>query len=168
LQQRNASLRYVAYGSNLLPQRLQRRVPSARLLGTADIAGWALRFNKRGQDGSGKCNIVPFESRIHVAVYQMLVKERSQLDRIEGLNAGYHGVELDVPGFGVCYCYRASASHVDDTVAPFCWYKELVVAGCRFHEFPAAYVDAIGEQPHVPDADEARREEHVRIVTASL
>ena len=46
-------LLYAAYGSNLHPGRLQKRVDSARLEGTAFVADLSLTFDKRGVDGSG-------------------------------------------------------------------------------------------------------------------
>lgn len=162
-----AFVRYAAYGSNLLPQRLQRRVPSARLLGVQAVDGWALRFNKRGQDGSGKCNIVPAAEQIHVAVFEMREVQRANLDRIEGLNVGYHALELVVPDFGACFAYSASASHIDETVAPFGWYKELVLAGCILHGMPSAYAEAIRALAHVDDEDEERHREHMAIARMS-
>ena len=50
---------YFAFGSNMLLERIKKRVPSARVLGNATLGGYALRFNKLSKDGSGKANIVP-------------------------------------------------------------------------------------------------------------
>jgi len=48
---------YFAYGSNMAAERLRARVPSARLMGSAVLAGHALRFHKPGSnDGSAKCD----------------------------------------------------------------------------------------------------------------
>jgi gamma-glutamylcyclotransferase len=51
---------YFAFGSNMLLERIKKRVPSARALGIATLGGYALRFNKLSKDGSAKANIVPF------------------------------------------------------------------------------------------------------------
>ena len=160
-------LRYAAYGSNLHPERLQRRIPSARLLGTARVRGWSMRFNKSGRDGSGKCNIVRADDAIHVAVFAMTAGQRPILDRIEGLNRGYRAAELDVPGYGLCFSYRAEDAHVDDVLAPYSWYKALVVAGCELHRFPRRYVRNIRDVGQARDPDIARHGRHMRIVTAA-
>ena len=69
---RRYAMLYAAYGSNLHPGRLRKRVPSADLVGCAKIEGWSLNFNKRGKDGSGKCSIgVSRNSFVYVAVYDM-------------------------------------------------------------------------------------------------
>ena len=52
----SATLLYFAYGSNLHPERLRERVPSAESLGVARLEAHVLRFHKRGRDGSGKCD----------------------------------------------------------------------------------------------------------------
>src|SRR5438128_1900656 len=53
-----AIMLYFAYGSNMLTQRLKARVPSASPKTVAVLFDHGLRFHKRSQDGSGKCDIV--------------------------------------------------------------------------------------------------------------
>jgi len=50
-------LNYLAYGCNLHPVRLQKRVPSAVFTGMVELHGRILSFSKRSVDGSGKCTI---------------------------------------------------------------------------------------------------------------
>jgi len=147
---------YAAYGSNLHPMRLGERVPSARLLGTAALPGWGLRFHKRSVDGSGKCNLVPAAGAAHVAVYEMAAAERGRLDRAEGLGVGYRIEQIDVAGFGECFTYLAMASHIDDSLRPYTWYRELVRLGCEHLGFPRPYIDGIAAIPAEPDPDRVR------------
>ena len=49
-------MKYFAYGSNLLHQRLQARTPSARPLFTGTLTEHDLRFHKIGDDNSGKAD----------------------------------------------------------------------------------------------------------------
>ena len=124
--------------------RLTERTPSARLLGTEFLAGWSLHFHKRSdRDGSGKCNIRRFGDGIHLAIYEIKLAEKPALDRIEGLGIGYDEFAIDVPNFGSCSTYTARASHIDDNLVPFDWYKEMVVIGCHTHEFPDTYSSRI-------------------------
>ena len=49
---------YFAYGSNMFSRRLKHstRVPSAEVVGVGSIKGYRLTFDKRSNDGSGKCD----------------------------------------------------------------------------------------------------------------
>ena len=50
-------VRYFAYSSNMLTDRLRERVPSATAIGIGQLAGHSLRWDKRSErDGSGKCD----------------------------------------------------------------------------------------------------------------
>lgn len=157
-------MRYLAYGSNLHPLRIGMRVESARFLGTAFVEGWSLKFHKRGKDGSGKCNIVAGGEGIHAAIYRLSESDRVILDRIEGLGYGYETGAIDVPGFGGCHVYLGDPAFLDDSLAPFRWYKSLVLLGARYHGFPASYVEAISAAHADEDPDPVRRAESELIV----
>lgn len=165
-------MRYAAYGSNLHPLRLQARVPSARLLGTGRLPGWALRFHKRGTDGSGKGSIVEAGGSVYVAVYEMSDDGMSVLDRIEGIDTGYRRASVGMPGFGACDTYLARPSHIDDALQPYDWYREMVLVGARVHGFPDGYVERICEIVTCTDPDAARRQANwalaERLRTSSL
>ena len=157
---------YAAYGSNLHPVRMRQRTPSARLIGTAAVAGMALRFHKRGyRDFSGKCNIVRNGDRcIYVAIYEIPLSEMRWLDHHEGAGSGYNRTLVKVEGFGNCVTYQATAAaHIDDTLQPFTWYKTLVLAGCQKLAFPDSYVKAIRAVPAVQDLDSDRHETHMQL-----
>ena len=155
---------YAAYGSNLHPTRLIQRIASARLVGTALLPDWSLRFHKRSKDASGKCSIIKGEEGVHVAIFDISVEDKQVLDAIEGVGNGYAAISLDVPGFGRCGSYTAESSHVDDSLQPYDWYKELVLAGARFHGFPNAYVQRIETVSSIADPDAGRQAEQWQIV----
>ena len=155
---------YAAYGSNLHPQRLRSRTASARLLGTAYLADWSLRFNKRSIDRSGKCSISMGSSGVHVAVYEMSASDKQLLDRIEGVGNGYMDISIDVPGYGRCATYTAAESHIDEALVPYDWYRELVLLGCRELALPADYMAQIGRVAAQPDPEPRRHAENWRIV----
>ncbi len=150
------SVRYAAYGSNLHPLRLGRRLASARFRGTAFLPDWSLEFHKRSLDGSGKCSIREGSSGVHVAVYELSAADRLELDRIEGLGAGYDEIALEVPGFGRCFSYAAADTHIDESLCPYDWYFGLVLAGALFHDFPDAYVERIRSVATTRDPDAGR------------
>lgn len=150
---------YAAYGSNLHPVRLSRRLATARLLGTAFLADWSLQFHKRSVDASGKCSIARGSSGVHFAVYEISEADKKVLDQIEGAGSGYTEVSLVVPVYGRCFSYTASETHIDDTLAPYDWYKELVLAGARVLGFPGTYIKAIHAIKAEKDPDLDRRQE---------
>ena len=151
------SYRYAAYGSNLHPERLRKRAPSATLIGTSFLQGYSLRFHKRSDvDGSGKCSILAGGNGVHVAVFDIEKPEKEKLDRIEGVGTGYKNREIQLDGFGPCVTYVAIQACVDDSLVPMDWYKEYVLQGARFNGFPAEYISYVEQIKAVPDFDTAR------------
>ena len=121
------------------------------------MSGYSLLFHKRSTDGSGKCYILPGNDGEYCAIYEMSTEDRRKLDDIEGVGKGYDEINLDVPGFGSCFSYIAQPGFVDDSLAPYDWYKALVIAGTRLHDFPDDYIRRIDAVPARPDPDPDRR-----------
>ncbi len=162
-----AYLRYLAYGSNLHPLRMRQRVPSAQSEGVVQLHGWQLRFHKRGRDGSAKCNLIETGNQadlVHAVVYRIAGQERPALDRVEGLGDGYELHSLKLHPHGKTFLYLASASHIDDSLHPFSWYKAFVVEGARFHGLPRAYVGAIEQADTIADPHAQRHHENIRLL----
>ena len=155
------TLNYLAYGSNLSARRLAARISIRGVVGTIVLPGYRLAFNKRGADGSGKCNLQPCPGeRAHGVVYQIEALAKSTLDRIEGVG---HGYRVDVwrdASHGDCFFYRAEESALDDALRPFDWYHAYVLAGARQHALPLDYIAAIAAVPTQADDDARRRAEN--------
>jgi len=158
------SIRYAAYGSNLHPVRLNARLPAAELLGTARLDGWSLEFHKRGRDGSGKCSVLPGGSGVALAVYALSLRDLATLDAIEGVGMGYTRRVVEVPSYGACHTYVAEAGHVDDSLTPFDWYRELVILGAKHHAFDASYIDRLTTVAAASDPDQNRHAEHWELI----
>lgn len=156
--------RYAAYGSNLHPLRLGERVPSSRLIGTAFVAHFSLRFHKRSADSSAKCGIETPGEGVYVAVYEMSRADKALLDRIEGVGQGYAEQTIAVPGFDLCATYVAEPNYIDESLQPYDWYLELVLLGCRYLEFPEPYIASIAAVESIPDPDHARRQQNVSLI----
>jgi len=148
---------YAAYGSNLHPRRLTERISSAQLVATSFLSDWTLHFHKRSKDGSGKCNILSGGDGIHVAIFDISAEDKLTLDGIEGLGLGYSEILLNVPDIGDCASYVADESHIDGSLDPYDWYKELVLLGARAHGFPVDYLNRISSFPARQDPDPSRR-----------
>lgn len=153
---------YLAYGSNLHPVRLQQRVASASPEGRVQLPGYRLEFHKRGQDGSGKCNIRftgEAVDRVFGVVYSLDPQQVPILDRFEGPGYERRHITVDVGGQArPVFAYVALDHHCDPRLRPFRWYLQLVLCGALYHRFPSRYLDLMHRVPVVDDPDSERRE----------
>ena len=157
-------MRYAAYGSNLHPLRLTDRISSAQLITTGLLPKWSLYFHKRSNDESGKCNIVAGGDGAHFAIFEISAKDKLTLDKIEGVGFGYSEIILCIPDVGDCVSYVAEDSHIDNSLRPYDWYKELVLIGARIHGFPEDYLKRIESIRALRDPDPSRRVERWKTV----
>jgi len=139
---------YFAYGSNMLTARLRARMPSCEPIGIATLPGHVLRFHKRSKDGSSKCNALAAGAgdRVVGVLFSFEPAERAKLDKAEGVGNGYdHAMVTVINEEGrrrKVLTYLADAEHIDDSLRPYTWYKELVLAGASEHDLSADYVAA--------------------------
>lgn len=164
------SLRYLAYGSNLHPERLRRRLGYVKLVRTVALEGFRLGFDKRGKDGSGKCNLQPTPNGLGVsygAIFEIPQDGKKLLDCIEGVGEGYREGLFDVDGTAsreTVFAYVAEDTHRDKELIPYSWYRELVVLGAEFQGFPEEYVQSIRNTHALTDPDRKRRRENEGLV----
>ena len=164
----NDPLLYFAYGSNLHPVRLRERVPSSKVIGVAECVEHRLRYHKRGVCGSGKCNAAytanPVD-RVWGAVYKIDGRQRQNLDGYEGEGYKVNNFPVLLNGQHVdVFAYIATDSHIDDSLVPFHWYKELVVRGTRYHGFPEDYCRLHLDVPAIADPIAERDERQGRLL----
>lgn len=158
---------YFAYGSNLCVPRLRYRAPGVRFVECAVLANHGLRWHKKSADGSGKCSILPVDDEdvaVHGGLFELPVAEKPALDRAEGLGNGYEDVYVTVTaaaGPVTAVTYRATRSHVDDSLRPYDWYKELVVRGAVELGLPPGYVAQLRDVVARPDPDPERSRDNL-------
>jgi len=157
-------MRYAAYGSNLHPRRLCKRVPSATLVTVVTIPGWRLKFHKRSSDKSSKCNIVSADQSVFFALFDIDASEKAKLDRVEGLNSDYEEMAIEIYSFGRCFCYVASSTHIQENLQPYSWHKELVIVGLEHHQASPEYLERVRSIDHIIDNNEARHNRNMAIV----
>lgn len=166
-------MKIFAYGSNMATARLRQRVPSARVIGRACLAGHALRFHKRGfRDGSGKADAwacADPRAVVWGVLFEIRDDEKPRLDRAEGLGSGYDEkvvvVTDDAGAIHRAWAYSAADSAIDPAAVPFRWYRALVLAGAREHGLPDDYIRAaILSCPTCPDPDSVRAAHHRAIL----
>lgn len=166
------AITYFAYGSNLLSERLCRRVPSARALGPACLPGYRLRFNLQGGDGSAKCNIEPAPGRkVWGVAWSLNAAERSSLDAAESLGEAYGAETVNVQLAGharSAFTYVGLPVRLDSRLTPYAWYKAFVVAGAHEHALPPEYVARLARVSAVADNDTARLALNLDILRSAL
>jgi cation transport regulator ChaC len=144
----------------MLTRRLKSRAPSALVVGNGYVEGHRISFDKVSADGSGKCDIRPSGNpadRVHGVLFSIDVRDRSRLEREEGVGASYRTNELQVATqAGVSAAVAYIAEHTNEQLRPYDWYKEIVVAGAVEHELPAEYVDTLSGVASQPDSDDHR------------
>ncbi len=166
---------YFAYGSNMLERRLQdmSRAPSATFEAIAVLRGRELRFNKRGSDGSGKCNLVEGgepNCEVFGVLFDIAEKDFATLDAAEDTHRGGYTrcrvvVErLDSAQQVEVETYIANDDFVDENLKPFDWYQALVVAGAMQHRLPSTYSAKLRAVRSLPDSDPDRRDRELDLL----
>jgi hypothetical protein len=160
---------YFAYGSNMATARLRGRMPSAMPVGVATLAGHVLRFHKRSKkDQSGKCNAFATDDDDGVVIgvlFSFDPAERGKLDAYEGAGKGYDATTVTVTNHKgrrrKVLTYLASQDAIDDSLKPYSWYKDHVLAGAKEHNLPpdyvTQYIDAV-EAVEDPDRERDKKE----------
>src|SRR5260370_35693588 len=109
---------YFAYGANMCTERLRKRVPSANPIITAKLLNHSLRFHKRSDDRSGKCDACftgEAEDIVWGVVFEIDRTDKPHLDAYEGLGHGYAEKQvtvIDLDGnLHLVFMYAAEKSH---------------------------------------------------------
>jgi len=165
-------IRYLAYGSNMWRHRIELRLGVCELVGVVSLGEYALRFHKRGGDGSGKCDAFHTGNSadaLYGVVYSLTRTQRDMLDEFEG--PGYITRDVSVraqSGKFTAYVYVARPEHVEADLRPFDWYKSIVVAGARAHALPAHYVESIDRVGASADPDSERDTHYIAILNGDV
>jgi hypothetical protein len=139
---------YFAYGSNMLPARLQARCKTARLVGCALAEESDLTFSKISNDGSGKATLAPASSvQTPGALFEIAGSDLPALDKAEGVGTGYERDDrfsINLTANGECVTattYIATA--IDSRLKPYDWYLALVIAGAKHHSLGEEYIQRL-------------------------
>lgn len=161
-------MKYFAYGSNMSLARLRSRVPSARKVGSCRLNRHVLRFHKRSNDGSAKCDAYATgndSDYLLGILFDINESEKPGLDCAEGLGKGYGEKEVAVVGQDgeVHIALTYYATRIDASLAPYRWYKAHVLTGARNAGLPAAYIQQIEIVAAIEDPDRERERRELAI-----
>jgi len=127
------------------------------------LPGHALRFHKRSVDKSGKCNAFASgsDSSVIGVMFSFDPAERAKLDKAEGVGSGYeHAMVTVINDKGrrrKVLTYLATSDYIDDSLKPYGWYKDFVLAGAKEHDLPPDYIaEYIEAVEAIEDPDETR------------
>jgi len=143
---------YFAYGSNLDPQQLHQRCPSARFVTVAKLPDHRLAFTRYAKDrGCGTCDGVPETGQeIWGAVFDISEEDLRRMDESEGYQPGrplnenaYFREQREVLRDGkqgqpvLVWLYFASRE--PNPPLPNAAYKQQLVDGAKYWGLPEAY-----------------------------
>ncbi len=159
---------YFSYGSNMSIKRLRERAPSAQLKAIATLYEHDLRFHKKSQDGSGKCDAYATNNPddfIVGVVFDIAEAEKLELDRMEVLGYGYgqKEVTLMTRSGEIIYASTYYAMSIDPTLKPYHWYKHHVLTGACENGLPEEYINRISHVPSAADPDAERHDREMAI-----
>jgi hypothetical protein len=129
-------MKYFAYGSNMLPERIMQRCPDATLVGRAYLSGWKFVIAI-----SGYANIVPCPGEVvWGVVYDLSTEDKVKLDVCEGTSEGfYHHKALGVVVNGKMIGAMAYIESIGGEGYPRMGYMDIVTEGARFFGLPPTY-----------------------------
>ena len=140
---------YFAYGSNMASRRMRTRVPGARALGRARLAGWCLVADKPGRDGSAKTNLAPDPGAcVWGVLWTLRESDLLALDRFEG---GYERVAVTVDADARAVAATTYASPLRGAPPGLeRGYKAFVLEGAREHRLPPEWLALLESLPERP------------------
>lgn len=134
--------RYIAYGSNLNLEQMRHRCPTAKVLGTAVMHGWALRF--RGVATIERCK----GAKVPVLVWSIQPGDEKALDRYEGWPHLYRKETVCVYLDGkqvTCMVYIMNGDRHPYRVPSSCYY-DTIREGYQSFCFDTGVLDAAVEE----------------------
>jgi Gamma-glutamyl cyclotransferase, AIG2-like len=131
---------YFAYGSNMLPERLLKRIGKYHESFTATLKDYKFTYNKKSKDGTAKANIEePGGIEVLGGCFEIDDDDFSILQECE---KGYDRRNITITlkdGKQVSAVTYISDS-TDDTLTPSIEYKDLVLKGANYWDLDKTYV----------------------------
>jgi hypothetical protein len=125
-------------------------------------------------DKSAKCNACASgnDNSVIGILFSFDPAERAELDKAEGVGSGYeHAMVTVINDKGrrrKVLTYLATSDYIDDSLKPYGWYKDFVLAGGKEHGLPPEYIaEFIESVEAIEDPDETRdKKQRSRLVSA--
>jgi hypothetical protein len=155
---------YFAYGLNLSPELMASKVPQARCLGPAKLAGWRLAFFGRSSQWGGGCeSLVEEPGRAAWGLlYELDPRQAELLDsnedaRLDGTGAYFHcPIQVEREGASLAAVTYLKASLGPET-SPSIEAMAKVCEGALLAGLPAGYCQELAGLHTVPAGFKAPR-----------
>ena len=164
------SIHVFAYGSNLHNRRMLDRVPTACSVAIGYVEQRRLRFHKRSVDGSAKADAAftgVSGDQVWGAIYRLSPDQKLELDKHEFLGIGYDQEFVEVTtdnGSISAWMYVARRSAIDETLKPYSWYHDYVIAGAQQHRLPFCYINKLMSIETTADSDLKRHDQNRQLI----
>ena len=142
-------LLYFAYGSNMYRKRLSDRIGFIDKWDNGTVLKKQLSFNKLGQDGSGKANLIDQEDeKAYGVIYQVNESDLIKLDRFE---VGYERKTLEVQSDnnGYLKAILYLANNLQDFISPNKEYMNHIIRGAEENGLKQNYIDYLKSIPTI-------------------
>lgn len=162
---------YFAYGANIHPGWLRRRVPEATLIGAGMLPGYRLAFRKRGRDGAARSDACPSAEPGAVLPGALYSLPAAALARLGAAGAGYHAERVvveTVAGPQEAITWRADPADIVTGLRPWDWYVALIRAGATLLDLPEAHLRWLEQAPVAVDPDRERAARARAVIEGSL
>lgn len=134
-----------SYGSNMMFDRLSKRIDSAEIICIGYLPRYTFKLNKVGKIG-GKANIEytgNIKDRVYGVINRITFDDKELLTRIEG---GYDHKYMEIftpSGIMRCLTYTANPMYVRDGMVPSEEYKAYIYTGAIENNLPIHYIEEL-------------------------
>ena len=145
---------HFAYGSNMDPRHMTRRVPGARLFGYARLDGFRLAFSVYSTEWKGGAANLELDSDAHVwgVLWEVPEGETHGLDAFQGHPTFFRKEDVVVEGpEGPAIAWTYRVAHQEGTyVRPTDAYVQLLRSAIRTHGLPPEALDMVDRAARPP------------------
>lgn len=149
---------YFAYGSNMNPNRVQKRKMAFHSAEAGVLSHYRMKFNKRSvkYPGAASANVVAeTDALTEGVVYRLSHPEQIEMmDPFEGYPIRYDRQLLPIKvtgGFVDAWVYIANEDHIQEGLSPARWYLEHLLAGEPF--LSKTYLQELRQTICLPNSD---------------
>jgi gamma-glutamylcyclotransferase (GGCT)/AIG2-like uncharacterized protein YtfP len=144
---------YFAYGSNMDPAHMAKRMPAARPLGPGRLEGFRLEFNVYSTEWGGGAANLELDESAHVwgVLWEVPDGAEGDLDAFQGHPTFFRREEVSVEGpNGPAIAWTYRVAHQTGYVRPTDSYLQRVRSAIRIHGLPPEALDIVDRAARPP------------------
>lgn len=137
---------YFAYGSNMLPERLLKRIEKYHKAFPSKLSGHKFTYNKKSIDGTAKANIEPIDNNeVHGVCYEI---DQDAFDILNKFEGGYdrRNITITTDKGEETKAITYISQSIDNELSPSGEYTKLILEGAKHWELDNSYIKAYLEK----------------------